>query len=132
MKTALVITGVLIGAAVFFQKVIRWRWFRDPVEDRWLAARAIEELLHPDDYFGDVGEFTSISIRNDATLRQIQESVIRLFEDDGNFTQPPRIGNEYPALSASGRSRVIELGQMLERELAGYRCNPEAREPGAG
>lgn len=132
MKTLLLIAGVLLGGAVFFQKVVRWRWFRDPGEDRWLAARAIDELMHPDDYFGDVGEFTSIPIRNDENLRQIQEGLIRLLNDDGNFAEPPRIGNEYPPLSATGRSRLIELGRLLERELPSYTCNPDVRRAGTG
>jgi len=126
MKIVLVVVGLLVGGAVFFQKVVRWRWFRDPAEDRWLAARALEELLHPDGYFGDVGEFTSIPVGNDEGLRQIQEDLIRLLEDDANFIEPPRIGNEYPALSGSGRGRVIELGRWLERQLPGYTCNPDA------
>jgi len=125
MTLILIIIGLLIIGAIFLQKVVRWRWFRNPVEDRWLAARAIEELLRPEGYFGDVEEFTSIPLRDNDNLKEIQRGVIQLLRDPGNFVEPPRIGNEFPALSESGRNRLIELGRILEKELPNYTLNTD-------
>jgi hypothetical protein len=118
MKTAFIILGVVVVLPIIWFKVIRWRWLRNPVEDRWLAARAIEELLHPNNYWGDVDEFTSIPIKEDETLRRIQEVIIQLFDNPDNFLEPPTTGkNEYPELSEIGKGKVIEAGLMLEKVL---------------
>ncbi|HEV8341333.1 MAG TPA: hypothetical protein VGR30_03075 [Candidatus Binatia bacterium] len=130
MKTVLLIAGLVLAAVVLFLKAVRWRWFRDAIEDRWLEARAIKELLHPDGYFGDVEEFSSIPIRSDEALRRIQQGVVELFDDPANFVEPPTVGkNEYPNLSPQGRQKVIELGRILEEELPNYSLTPNAPPP---
>jgi len=132
MQTTLIVLGAAGLLAIIWFKVIRWHWLRDPVEDRWLAARAIEELLHPADYWGDVEEFSSIPIRNDETLKNLQTTINQLFEDPMNFVEPPSIKNEYPNLSDTGRNRIIEIGRVLEKELPNYSLNSDAQKRRAG
>lgn len=132
MKATLIVLGVLSLLAIIWFKIIRWRWFRDAVEDRWLAARAIEELLHSNDYWGDVEEFSSIPIRNDETLKSIQTAFNQLLDDRRNFVEPPSISNQYPNLSEAGRQKLIAIGRMLEKGLPNYSLNPDAESSRTG
>jgi hypothetical protein len=127
METVFILLGALVVLSLIWFKVIRWRWLRNPVEDRWLAARAKEELLHPNNYWGDVDEFTSIPIKDDETLRKIQEVITQLFDSPENFLEPPTTGkNEYPELSEIEKSKVIEAGLMIEKVLPNYSLHQDA------
>jgi hypothetical protein len=104
-------------------KWLRWHWFRDTVEDRWLAARAIEELFHPDGYVHDVEEFSSIPIKTDEALKRVQTLINQLLNDPSNFVEPPSVQNQYPELSHVGREKVIRIGHLLEEILPDYSLN---------
>jgi hypothetical protein len=83
--------------------------------------------LHPNNYWGDVDEFTSIPIKDDETLRRIQEVITQLFDSPENFLEPPTTGkNEYPELSEIEKSKVIEAGLMIEKVLPNYSLHQDA------
>lgn len=117
---------VVVGAIVWF-KIIRWHWLRDPTADRWLAARAVEEMTGPGGYLSDVEEFLSIPIRKDPELLRIQQSMEKFFKENENFVAPPERGNEYPELSQLGQERVREIARKIERELPEYTVGTSIR-----
>ncbi len=121
MKTIFFILGIAALLTTIWFKFIRRYWLRNSIEDRWLAAQAINELLYPSDYWGNVEEFSSIPVKNDKTLKSIQTTIKQLFDDPSNFIESPSIGkNEYPILSDVGRDKVTALGRALEKELPNY------------